>query len=144
MCIPNLCKSHTLKCGAVSKVKGQWFSFSPGSGRTGPSQTLLWVINTSAVSFLPLRGESGCTLLIFHSESLTPFFFLSFLHRQTEEGNERVVVKDGEWIKEEEEKGRARARWAPSQSIYQTQCGPSPPLPAPPCCSHVLNPHVIL
>lgn len=87
--------------------------------------------------FFPLhRGELGM-----HSVNLLlrpACFYTGFL--QNRKGDWKRGSKGREWIKEQEEKAMERARWAPSQSIYQTQCGP----PSPPHCSHVLNPHVIL
>lgn len=129
---PNFCNSHTLKCLTVSKVKGQWLPLSPTgphrARRTSQLQTLLWVINTSArlsFCFLPHGGELGCTLLIFHYGPAC--FYTGVPENRGEEW--KSGSKGREWIKEQEEKAIERARWAPSQSIYQTQCGP--PLPSP-------------
>lgn len=105
-----------------------------------------WVINTYSypLSSPPPPEESWvCTLLILHSTP-APHSFYTEPGKRTEERNEREVVKRArrrmnrtEW-KKRREKPQRRARWVPSQSIYQTQCAsPSPllsstslPLPA--------------
>lgn len=113
----------------VPKVNGcpltYWPSQRDGRTRRAKSfaKTPSWVLNTSACLSFPLcRGELHSVNL-----SLPASLRFTLACRRTED--EKMGSKRRDWIKEREEKGTEKARWAPSQSIYQTQCGP--PLPSP-------------
>lgn len=146
--LPNSSGSHICELSNCFRCQRSMAAFSPPAhteGREdGAGQVIYqlcfgsWTpLPASCLLFSTAEPEVGLHSVNLSLRGLRAF---ALVCRRTEERNERRVVKGRECIKEQKEKARVRARWAPSQSIYQTQCGPPLPslllsCPKPPCNS---------